>query len=130
MLNTKIITFEYIQLNKELKVSKENLIIYITYDLEQKKEREKSFIIQINDNLFHNHFNYFEDLLKNSVLKYKINITTKNDLTLEVNDMIIKGIVKLLVDNKLIDECINSIIKNNYLVVYNSTNRIVQIIQH
>ena len=37
MLNTKIITFEYIQLNKELKVSKENLIIYITYDLEQKK---------------------------------------------------------------------------------------------
>ncbi|EDQ31121.1 hypothetical protein EBI_25854 [Enterocytozoon bieneusi H348] len=130
MLNTKIITFEYIQLNKELKVSKENLIIYITYDLEQKKEREKSFIIQINDNLFHNHFNYFEDLLKNSVLKYKINITTKNDLTLEVNDMIIKGIVKLLVDNKLIDECINSIIKNNYLVVYNSTNQIVQIIQH
>ena len=68
MLNTKIITFEYIQLNKELKVSKGNLIIYITYDLEQKKEREKSFIIQINDNLFHNHFNYFEDLLKNSVL--------------------------------------------------------------
>lgn len=130
MLNTKIITFEYIQLNKELKVSKGNLIIYITYDLEQKKEREKSFIIQINDNLFHNHFNYFEDLLKNSVLKYKINITTKNDLTLEVNDMIIKGIVKLLVDNKLIDECINSIIKNNYLVVYNSTNQIVQIIQH
>ena len=130
MLNTKIITFEYIQLNKELKVSKENLIIYITYDLEQKQEREKSFIIQINDNLFHNHFNYFEDLLKNSVLKYKINITTKNDLTLEVNDMIIKGIVKLLVDNKLIDECINSIIKNNYLVVYNSTNQIVQIIQH
>ena len=130
MLNTKIITFEYIQLNKELKVSKENLIIYITYDLEQKKEREKSFIIQINDNLFHNHFNYFEDLLKNSVLKYKINITTKNDLTLEVNDMIIKGIVKLLVDNKLIDDCINSIIKNNYLVVYNSTNQIVQIIQH
>lgn len=130
MLNTKIITFEYIQLNKELKVSKENLIIYIKYDLEQKKEREKSFIIQINDNLFHNHFNYFEDLLKNSVLKYKINITTKNDLTLEVNDMIIKGIVKLLVDNKLIDECINSIIKNNYLVVYNSTNQIVQIIQH
>ena len=44
--------------------------------------------------------------------------------------MIIKGIVKLLVDNKLIDECINSIIKNNYLVVYNSTNQIVQIIQH
>ena len=130
MLNTKIITFEYIQLNKELKVSKGNLIIYITYDLEQKKEREKSFIIQINDNLFHNHFNYFEDLLKNSVLKYKINITTKNDLTLEVNDMIIKGIVKLLVDNKLIDECINSIIKNNYLVVYNSTNQLVQIIQH
>ena len=130
MLNKKIITFEYIKLNKELKVSKENLIIYITYDLEQKKEREKSFIIQINDNLFHNHFNYFEDLLKNSVLKYKINITTKNDLTLEVNDMIIKGIVKLLVDNKLIDECINSIIKNNYLVVYNSTNQIVQIIQH
>ena len=130
MLNTKIITFEYIQLNKELNVSKGNLIIYITYDLEQKKEREKSFIIQINDNLFHNHFNYFEDLLKNSVLKYKINITTKNDLTLEVNDMIIKGIVKLLVDNKLIDECINSIIKNNYLVVYNSTNQIVQIIQH
>lgn len=130
MLNKKNIIFEYIQINKELKVSKENLVIYITYDLEQKKEKEKSFTIQINDNLFHNHFNYFEDLLKNSVLKYKINVTTKNDLTLEVNDMIIKGIVKLLTDNKLIDEYINSIIENNYLIVYNSTNQIVQIVQY